>query len=173
MILPEDKYSSTNFLTLWDFKGIFEYSLLFYGWYTDSNSTTACSDGNNSKTGYLPFAYFLTGLGVYAYSFVAILRKYVYYYVFKLHLKSDFSRLNLREFLCCSYSSTVQFLYFVCYHLPFCLHISFCWYGFYFPYILVKIKTLVVMLNLFLTNHLKIAVKHCCYCELYSVQKVT
>lgn len=79
MILPEDKYSSTNFLTLWDFKGIFEYSLLFYGWYTDSNSTTACSDSNNSKTGYLPFAYFLTGLGVYAYSFVAILRKYVLY----------------------------------------------------------------------------------------------
>lgn len=73
-ILPEDKYNSTNFLTLWDFKGVFEYSLLFYGWYVD-NSTTACSDRSHSETAYLPFAYLITGLAVYAYSFVAILRK--------------------------------------------------------------------------------------------------
>lgn len=79
-ILPEDKYSSTNFLTLWDFKGVFEYSLLFYGWYTDKGSTTACNDSHNSRTGYLPFAYFMSGLVVYAYSFVAILRKYVNMY---------------------------------------------------------------------------------------------
>lgn len=66
-ILPEEKYSSTNFLTLWDFEGVFKYSPLFYGWYTNSDS---------KLRGYrMPFAYFVTGLCVYAYSFFATLRK--------------------------------------------------------------------------------------------------
>lgn len=69
VIQDEDRYNATNFLTLWDFEGIFKYSPLFYGWYTNNEE---------SKTGYrLPFAYFVTGLVVYAYSFFAILRKYV------------------------------------------------------------------------------------------------
>ncbi|XP_044745628.1 transmembrane channel-like protein 3 [Coccinella septempunctata] len=67
VILPEEKYSSTNFLTLWDFKGYFEISPLFYGWYTNND---------DSKRRYrLPLAYFITGLVVYAYSFFATLRK--------------------------------------------------------------------------------------------------
>ncbi|KAH1004101.1 hypothetical protein HUJ04_003903 [Dendroctonus ponderosae] len=80
-VLPEEKYNSTNFLTLWDFEGVFKYSPLFYGWYTnrDYNDSTVLttSDGKISHgRGYrLPFAYFVTGLVVYAYSFFAILRK--------------------------------------------------------------------------------------------------
>ncbi|XP_017769171.1 PREDICTED: transmembrane channel-like protein 3 [Nicrophorus vespilloides] len=64
LILPEDKYNSTNFLTLWDFEGVFKYSPMFYGWYSDKDP--------NDKT---PLTYFLTGLAVYIYSFVATLRK--------------------------------------------------------------------------------------------------
>ncbi|KAK4877203.1 hypothetical protein RN001_009709 [Aquatica leii] len=65
-ILPEDKYNSTNFLTLWDFEGVFKYTPLFYGWYTN----------RDFLTGYrLPLAYFITQLIVYVYSFVATLRK--------------------------------------------------------------------------------------------------
>ncbi|CAH0546892.1 unnamed protein product [Brassicogethes aeneus] len=67
MTLPEEHYNATNFLTLWDFEGVFKYSPLFYGWYTNSDS---------KQRGYrLPFAYFVTGLVVYAYSFFATLRK--------------------------------------------------------------------------------------------------
>lgn len=44
-----------------------KHSPLFYGYYSDQPKT---------KEGYpLPLSYFLTGLGVYAYSFVAILRR--------------------------------------------------------------------------------------------------
>ncbi|KAK5642603.1 hypothetical protein RI129_008770 [Pyrocoelia pectoralis] len=65
-ILPEDKYNSTNFLTLWDFEGILKYTPLFYGWYTNTDL----------HTGYrLPLAYFMTQLAVYIYSFIATLRK--------------------------------------------------------------------------------------------------
>ncbi|KAF5276476.1 hypothetical protein FQA39_LY06545 [Lamprigera yunnana] len=65
-ILPEDKYNSTNFLTLWDFEGILKYTPVFYGWYTNQDF----------QTGYrLPLAYFITQLVVYVYSFVATLRK--------------------------------------------------------------------------------------------------
>ncbi|KAJ3635461.1 hypothetical protein MTP99_008367 [Tenebrio molitor] len=64
-ILPEEKYNSTNFQTLWDFEGVLRYSPLFYGWYT-----------YKEKGGYrMPFAYFITGLVAYAYSFFATLRK--------------------------------------------------------------------------------------------------
>lgn len=65
-ILKEEKYNATNFMTLWEFEGIFKYSPFFYGWYTN----------NDNNQGYrLPFAYFITGLVVYAYSFIATLRK--------------------------------------------------------------------------------------------------
>ncbi|KAL1516978.1 hypothetical protein ABEB36_000803 [Hypothenemus hampei] len=78
-VLPEDKYSATNFLTLWEFQGVVKYSPLFYGWYTnrDYNGSTnfASFKGNHHKGYWLPFAYFITGLVVYAYSFFAILRK--------------------------------------------------------------------------------------------------
>ncbi|XP_050312328.1 transmembrane channel-like protein isoform X2 [Anthonomus grandis grandis] len=84
-VLPEEKYNSTNLLTLWDFEGLFKYSPLFYGWYTnkdfnDSNvllKPTPAPGGRSHHTpGYrLPFAYFVTGLLVYAYSFFATLRK--------------------------------------------------------------------------------------------------
>ncbi|XP_022904331.2 transmembrane channel-like protein [Onthophagus taurus] len=67
LILKEDKYNATNFLTLWDFEGILKYSPLFYGWYTNKDI---------KDKGYrLPLAYFMTGLAVYVYSFVATLRK--------------------------------------------------------------------------------------------------
>ncbi|XP_044270134.1 transmembrane channel-like protein 2-A [Tribolium madens] len=66
-ILKEERYNSTNFQTLWDFGGVFKYSPLFYGWYTYKES---------KKSGYrMPFAYFITGLVAYAYSFFATLRK--------------------------------------------------------------------------------------------------
>ncbi|XP_018564343.1 transmembrane channel-like protein 3 [Anoplophora glabripennis] len=65
--LEEEKYNATNFLTLWDFEGVFKYSPLFYGWYTNNESTY--------KFYRLPLAYFMTGLAVYAYSFFATLRK--------------------------------------------------------------------------------------------------
>lgn len=66
-MLPEEKLTATNLGTLWDFEGVLKYSPIFYGYYTNK-------DG--SGTGYrLPFAYFMTGLAVYAYSFVATLRR--------------------------------------------------------------------------------------------------
>ncbi|CAH1126454.1 unnamed protein product [Ceutorhynchus assimilis] len=80
-VLKEEQYNSTNFLTLWDFEGVFKYSPLFYGWYTnrDYNDSTVFNGFEGKKVhgnGYrLPFAYFVTGLVVYAYSFFATLRK--------------------------------------------------------------------------------------------------
>lgn len=66
-MLPDEKLTATNLLTLWDFEGILKYSPIFYGYYTNR-------DGPG--TGYrLPFAYFMTGLAVYVYSFVATLRR--------------------------------------------------------------------------------------------------
>lgn len=52
---------------MWDFEGILRYSPIFYGYYSKTPAT---------REGYrLPLAYFLTSVAVYAYSFVAILRK--------------------------------------------------------------------------------------------------
>ncbi|XP_050515872.1 transmembrane channel-like protein isoform X2 [Diabrotica virgifera virgifera] len=65
IILEEEKYNSTDFMTLWKFDGILKYTPLFYGWYSDSSS-----GGYN-----MPIAYFVTGLAVYGYSFFATLRK--------------------------------------------------------------------------------------------------
>jgi hypothetical protein len=62
-MLPEEKAKATNLLTLWDFEGVLRYSPLFYGYYTNRDGT---------RNAYrLPFAYFMTGLAVYIYSFVA------------------------------------------------------------------------------------------------------
>lgn len=68
-MLPEERATAYNLYTLWDFEGPLKYSALFYGYYTDR-------DSGQKKFGYrLPFAYFMTGLAVYVYSFVATLRK--------------------------------------------------------------------------------------------------
>ncbi|KAG8231827.1 hypothetical protein J437_LFUL012321, partial [Ladona fulva] len=65
-MLPEEKAVATNLLTLWDFEGALKYSPMFYGFYSNREKTK----------GYrIPFAYFMTGLAVYVYSFVATLRK--------------------------------------------------------------------------------------------------
>ncbi|CAL4066980.1 unnamed protein product, partial [Meganyctiphanes norvegica] len=67
LMLPEDRISAYDFKVLWDFEGMLRYSPMFYGYYSKAKSTSA---------GYrVPLAYFLTATCVYAYSFVAILRK--------------------------------------------------------------------------------------------------
>lgn len=66
-VLLQDRFNATNFYTLLDFEGILKYSPLFYGWYTDRDV--------HSKGYRLPLAYFMTGLTVYVYNFVATLRK--------------------------------------------------------------------------------------------------
>ncbi|XP_065340682.1 transmembrane channel-like protein [Cloeon dipterum] len=66
-MLPEEKANATDLLVLWDFEGVLRYSPMFYGFY--SNRPT-------QPSGYrLPFAYFMTSLAVYVYSFVATLRR--------------------------------------------------------------------------------------------------
>ncbi|CAH2035726.1 unnamed protein product, partial [Iphiclides podalirius] len=65
IIMPEEVQNSTNLLTVWEFEGVLKYSPIFYGYYS-----------NVERPEYrMPLAYFLTGLVVYIYSFVAILRK--------------------------------------------------------------------------------------------------
>lgn len=67
-LLPEEEATSMELMTLLNFEGVLQHSPMFYGYY--SNQPT-------SDTGYrLPTAYFITGLVVYIYSFVATLRKY-------------------------------------------------------------------------------------------------
>ncbi len=69
-LLPEERRTATDLQTLWDFEGILKYSPIFYGFYSNTYET---------NEGYkLPFAYFFTGLVLYMYSFVAILRKYIF-----------------------------------------------------------------------------------------------
>lgn len=71
-MLPEEKAKSTDLMTLWDFEGVLKYSPIFYGYYTNRDGT---------RNGYrLPFAYFMTGLAVYIYSFVATLKRYGLYW---------------------------------------------------------------------------------------------
>ncbi|XP_013179025.1 PREDICTED: transmembrane channel-like protein 3 [Papilio xuthus] len=65
IIMEEERRNSTNLLTMWEFDGVLKYSPIFYGYYS-----------NVERPEYrMPLAYFLTGLVVYIYSFVAILRK--------------------------------------------------------------------------------------------------
>ncbi|CAG0882364.1 unnamed protein product [Darwinula stevensoni] len=66
-LLPSEQKSAFDLVTLWNFEGILRYSPIFYGFYSDVEET---------KEGYkLPFAYFMAGMAVYVYSFVAILRR--------------------------------------------------------------------------------------------------
>ncbi|XP_062549373.1 transmembrane channel-like protein isoform X2 [Armigeres subalbatus] len=65
---PQEQAISSNFSTIWEFEGRLKYSSLFYGYY--STFSGAIAWGYN-----LPLAYFLTGLLVYIYSFVATLKK--------------------------------------------------------------------------------------------------
>ncbi|XP_053687325.1 transmembrane channel-like protein [Sabethes cyaneus] len=64
----QEQAISSNFSTIWEFEGRLKYSSLFYGYY--STFSGAIARGYN-----LPLAYFLTGLMVYIYSFVATLKK--------------------------------------------------------------------------------------------------
>ncbi|CAK1588444.1 unnamed protein product [Parnassius mnemosyne] len=65
IIMEEERPNSTKLLTVWEFEGVLKYSPIFYGYYS-----------NVERPEYrMPLAYFLTGLVVYIYSFVAILRK--------------------------------------------------------------------------------------------------
>lgn len=65
IIMDDERRNASNLLTLWEFEGILKYSPIFYGYYS-----------NVERSEYkMPLAYFLTGLVVYVYSFVAILRK--------------------------------------------------------------------------------------------------
>ncbi|XP_014287845.1 transmembrane channel-like protein [Halyomorpha halys] len=69
-IIPkEERPKAMNFLTLWNFEGLLKYSPLFYGYYNNENE----NNGFYGKK--LPLVYFMVSLGVYVYSFVAILRK--------------------------------------------------------------------------------------------------
>ncbi|XP_025190710.1 transmembrane channel-like protein 3 isoform X2 [Melanaphis sacchari] len=66
-LLPEEQDTSKELMTLLNFEGVLQHSPIFYGYYSNRQS---------SDTGYqLPTAYFITGLVVYIYSFVATLRK--------------------------------------------------------------------------------------------------
>jgi len=72
-LLPEEEATSMELMTLLNFEGVLQHSPMFYGYYSNRQS---------SDTGYrLPTAYFITGLVVYIYSFVATLRKYILYYL--------------------------------------------------------------------------------------------
>lgn len=65
--MPDEVTNATNLLTLWEFEGVLKFSPIFYGYYS-----------NIERVQYkMPLAYFLTGLVVYIFSFVAILRKWV------------------------------------------------------------------------------------------------
>ncbi|XP_049885402.1 transmembrane channel-like protein [Pectinophora gossypiella] len=65
IIMEDELRNASNLLTLWEFEGILKFSPIFYGYYS-----------NLERPEYrMPLAYFLTGLVVYIYSFVAILRK--------------------------------------------------------------------------------------------------
>lgn len=63
--MDDESLNATNLLTLWEFEGVLKQSPIFYGYYS-----------NVERPEYrMPLAYFLTGLAVYIYTFVAILRK--------------------------------------------------------------------------------------------------
>lgn len=63
--MEDERSNATNLLMLWEFEGVLKVSPIFYGYYS-----------NVERAQYrMPLAYFLTGLVVYIYSFVAILRK--------------------------------------------------------------------------------------------------
>ncbi|XP_075923954.1 transmembrane channel-like protein 3 [Petromyzon marinus] len=67
--IPSDQMNTAQDLdTIWSLGGYLQYSVLFYGYYGN--------DRKLGRSGYrLPLAYFLVGMAVFAYSFVALLRK--------------------------------------------------------------------------------------------------
>ncbi|KAF0290362.1 Transmembrane channel-like protein 3 [Amphibalanus amphitrite] len=66
-LLEVEKKHAYDLKTIWDFEGILKYSPIFYGYYNNKDKTSA---------GYrIPFAYFLSGMIVYAFSFIVILKK--------------------------------------------------------------------------------------------------
>lgn len=86
-MLEDEKKRSGDLVTLVNFEGILKYSPLFYGYYSNRNGTG----------GYrLPLAYFVTGLVVYVYSFIATLRKLVYNLFF---FNKVMQRIILPEFI--------------------------------------------------------------------------
>ncbi|BES98283.1 TMC domain [Nesidiocoris tenuis] len=71
-LLPDEEKTATNLVTLWNFQGALKYSPFFYGYYMSDEEDD--HEGKQFRFR-LPTAYFVTGMGVYIYSFIAILRK--------------------------------------------------------------------------------------------------
>lgn len=93
-LLPEEEATSMQLMTLLNFEGVLQHSPMFYGYYSNRQS---------SDTGYrLPTAYFITGLAVYIYSFVATLRKYIFIYIHILPGNPIYhnSRFNVYLYVC-------------------------------------------------------------------------
>lgn len=66
VLLPNEKRVTLDMLL--NFEGVLKYSPIFYGYYSNKE------EKHEYK---IPTAYFMIGIGVYIYSFIAILRKYV------------------------------------------------------------------------------------------------
>ncbi|XP_018079557.1 transmembrane channel-like protein 1 [Xenopus laevis] len=62
-----EQHSAMNFATLWDFSGLAQYSVLFYGYY-NSQRTIGWLQFR------LPLSYLLVGIGTIAYSFMVVIR---------------------------------------------------------------------------------------------------
>uniref|UniRef100_A0A8C1GRJ4 Transmembrane channel-like protein n=1 Tax=Cyprinus carpio TaxID=7962 RepID=A0A8C1GRJ4_CYPCA len=67
--IPKEHLASAQDLdTIWSLGGYLQYSVLFYGYYSNVRKI--------GRAGYrLPLAYFLVGMAVFAYSFITLLRK--------------------------------------------------------------------------------------------------
>ncbi|XP_064616966.1 transmembrane channel-like protein 3 [Liolophura sinensis] len=66
--IPKDvEAEAYNLKTIWDAEGVVQYSIMLYGYYGNEETIGA---------GYrLPLAYFLTGIGSFAFSFIMVLRQ--------------------------------------------------------------------------------------------------
>lgn len=70
-VFEDEKPRQWNLLVLWEWEGALKKSPMFYGYYGGETNT----ENTKGFTYRLPLAYFMAGLGVYVYSFVATLRK--------------------------------------------------------------------------------------------------